>query len=374
MTIIRFQRLLMVASHLVGRVRRRDGTSPSYVETSIDKGPTWIIIFNQQYHIGAVMKRQWIISLLLLSQCLWATEFKLEQRELTVGESRAFSSVSVPTAYVVPLPPSFIKAETQPHSAAPLYGLLTFSKTEFWAFRLDESKGTGSGYDQLVIDRNTNLDLKDDQVFNRVNGPDTHTQGVVPWVFGPIPGPVTRRTGNWSPHCYAEVTLGSRPTNLAPVGSVKGLLRLRPASALETTVHWGNWSRKVALVNGNCNFHLGLALRDPQSMVRNPLQPVFSRGDFLLVDWNGSGGFETAAREIAPLSSAFYLNRTAFLLMLSPDLSALRLEPVQQVLERQARMSASETLVKPRVRLAVGGGYATSVLNRSATCPPSSPG
>jgi hypothetical protein len=69
-------------------------------------------------------------------------------------------------------------------------------------FRLDESKGTGRGYDRLCIDMNFNNDLSDDPVIRVAAGMDNS--------FGPFPYPgPTKVNGNLA--LYAKLTVYGGP-------------------------------------------------------------------------------------------------------------------------------------------------------------------
>ena len=59
--------------------------------------------------------------------------------------------------------PAKLKKEPKAVSRHPLYGECRETTTgPAWLFRLDESKGEGKGYDQLIVDMNQNGDLTDD--------------------------------------------------------------------------------------------------------------------------------------------------------------------------------------------------------------------
>lgn len=79
-----------------------------------------------------------------------------------------------------------VKAYPRFESRAPIYGLVQFgmraddtnSGAAFY-FALDESRGTGKGYDRLYFDLNRDLDLRDDPAVARLqNPPESAKQGL----------------------------------------------------------------------------------------------------------------------------------------------------------------------------------------------------
>ena len=64
--------------------------------------------------------------------------------------------------------PAKLRKEPKAMSRHPLYGVCRDTPAgPAFLFRLDESKGDGKGYDQLIVDMNQNGDLTDDPVAQR---------------------------------------------------------------------------------------------------------------------------------------------------------------------------------------------------------------
>ena len=112
-------------------------------------------------------------------------------------------------------------------SRHPLYGesRVTPSGPAF-LFRLDESKGDGKGYDELIVDMNQNGDLTDDPVSPRVVLPtDAPDDASDQMVFGPIQAPADKAVAGGRPVYFAQVYTFNRELTTSAAGA-----RLLPLS------------------------------------------------------------------------------------------------------------------------------------------------
>ena len=105
--------------------------------------------------------------------------------------------------------------------------------------------------------------------------------------------------GSWRPIYFAQMYLYTRPADAAANqrNAYLGQLRFRAGWYLETTVDMDGVTRKVGIVDGNCNFRLG-DLNQPITY-QNDTETnwYFQGGDNFLVDNDGSGKFENSIGE-----------------------------------------------------------------------------
>lgn len=275
------------------------------------------------------------LALLASGMLAHAGTFPLTLKTLTADEARScpggygdYSMVFAGKQRVT------LKAEPKAISAHPLYGRFDSEGSAGMVFRIDESKGTGKGYDRLIVDRNRNADLNDDPVFERhpnPNQPSTpdNEQGF----FGPIDLPADKQVGPWKPRFYADMyiydkrAIGGQKTS--PESTV-GQMRAGAGAYLETTVEVNGVRQKLAIADGNCNFKLG----DPAlatKIMRGPNDPgrwYLRAGDYLLRDRDNSGRFENASlgSEAEMLSSLVYFGGQPFTLVLNQDLKSLTID------------------------------------------------
>jgi hypothetical protein len=328
-----------------------------------------------------LMKKSWCWCFFLAGWTAAAADFKLETRQLAVEEALALPTAQGLSARIVLAKPSIIHKEPPALSAVPLYGVLLCSTNERMGFRLEESTGTNNGFDRLIIDLNGNNDLTDDEVLSRlIFNPSTSSYpNNEHLVFGPFASPDRYSTAHWHPRAYAEILLAKKTAGAGLAADApRGLLRLRPAVVLETTVHFGGFSQRWALLDGNGDFRLGQSLQNSALLLRNPSLPTASVGDCLMVDRNGSGKYELAAGEISPLGSLVTINSAKLQLLIAPDHSVVSLTPLPQVLARQIQMAGSDIgLRSPPPSYASPNGLRTAtrpaIGSSRANCPPSAP-
>jgi hypothetical protein len=267
-----------------------------------------------------------------------AGDFPLQVKELTLTEAKTLPGNSGGYSSPSWQKPAGIKRTPKSVSSKPLYGVLTSPNPLIsqpgMAFMLDESGGTGQGFDRLYVDLNRNGDLTDELPASKTTGETRVISSAARWVnFGPIKLPAARVTGQWQPAFYVEVYLYAPLTNVTTTASVvrpPAYVRFYAANYLETTITVEGASHKAGLVDGNCNF----ALPDPADFY----QPRAASGsanwlarpaDYFLCDRNGSGKFERtlAANESERFASIVYFTASPWSLAVSKDLKTLSLEP-----------------------------------------------
>ncbi|HOW65637.1 MAG TPA: hypothetical protein P5186_10435 [Candidatus Paceibacterota bacterium] len=262
-----------------------------------------------------------------------AQEFTLSVKNMTLDESR-----SCPGGYggyaMVMTKVSEVKKAPKAVSASPLYGRMDNAKSERLLFFLDESQGTGKGYDRLVADLNGNGDLTDDPVFSKLKeGPQEQNEDYEQANFGPVELPESKSQGIWRPRFYADMYLYNKRELKSASTEERhiGQIRIMTASLLETTVEVNGIKQKFGVVDGNCNF----SLPDPATVTtihRRPNDPgswYLMPGDFYVRDMNGSGIYDRTATESDAqiFSSVVYFKGKPFFARLSQDLKGIRFEP-----------------------------------------------
>jgi len=157
---------------------------------------------------------------------LTRTEFPL--KEIPTPASEGFRDG--PRAVCLKAPSTDVARYPRFTSSAPLFGRIDLDSNASggrglvaYHFALDESKGTGAGYDTLYFDANSNLDLTDDKLLTGQPGaPELTTpfeNVAIPWNFGPgmpsrtvefIPGlrSDTSRDTTWFILAYASARRG----------------------------------------------------------------------------------------------------------------------------------------------------------------------
>ncbi len=233
--------------------------------------------------------------------------------------------------------PAGIKKETKPVSKRPLYGESRESDTGIhFVFRLDESKGNGSGYDQLIVDMNQNGDLTDDTAGFKVEqaeatGNAARRSG--PTWFGPIKAAPGKEFCGGTPVFYAQVYVPQRLPDMPQGANMEnvyaGYIRLKPAWYLEATVQVDGKQKKLGVYDGDGNLRLG-DLAEPQTYENGSEKNWYFRpGDIFFVDEDDSGSFERDPMGIEerPFGSIIYLGSTPCKASLDANCSSIRLEP-----------------------------------------------
>lgn len=223
-------------------------------------------------------------------------------------------------------------------SKHPLYGRLGDVSNSI-AFRLDESKGDGKGYDRLLLDLNQNGDLTDEAPVKAVSARplgQVSSSSREEALFGPIELPADKRLGSWRPTYYAQVYIYNRQLITKPREGQNienyyfGTLRFKPGWYLETTVKLDGVKQKVGLVDGDANFRLGDAWKPRLYGTQGQAKSwYFTPADSFLVDQNGSGKFENDVfgNETAPYGPLIYFGNSPYKVAVSADAKTLSVEP-----------------------------------------------
>ena len=261
-----------------------------------------------------------------------AKDFPLEFKTLSAQEAMSFPDGSgMYGTFQMAKPPGIAK-EPPAVSRHPLYGQLSVQANSLW-FRIDESKGDGKGYDRLLVDMNQNGDLTDDRVAQPAEQSRQTLVTSQPEImlFGPILAPDNRMIGAWRPIYFAQMYLYTQPAGIGlnQRDFLAGRLRFKTGWYLETTVDFDGVTRKVGVVDGNCNFRLGES--DQPIIYKSGAETnwSFQGGDYFLEDNDGSGKFENSVgnSESAPYGPMLYLGAKPYKAVLSADCKSLGLEP-----------------------------------------------
>lgn len=261
-----------------------------------------------------------------------AKDFPLEFKTLNAEEAMALPGGSGISGSLRLDKPGAITKAPPAISKHPLYGQLSARTNRLW-FRIDESKGDGKGYDRLIVDLNQNGDLTDDAVAARVEQPKPASVVNRPEIalFGPLPVPEGKMIGAWRPIYFAQMHLFTPPADAAANrnSSYLGQLRFKAGWYLETTVELDGVTRKVGIVDGNCNFRLGDFNQPTTYQNGTETNWYFQGGDYFLVDSDGSGKFENSigSNESAPFGPMLYLGAKPCKAVLAADRKSLALEP-----------------------------------------------
>ena len=259
-----------------------------------------------------------------------AKDFPLEFKTLNAQEAMSFPG-SGAYGMLQTEKPAGVTREPPAVSQHPLYCQLAVESNRLW-FRFDESKGDGTGYDTVLVDMNQNGVLTAAPIVQGA-GPAAQTslRGAGTATFGPIPVPDNRKLGAWRPVYFAQVFLFTPPANFGANrrGSIIGQMRFKAGWYLETAVDLDGVSRKVGIMDGNCNFRLGDS--DKPMVYKNGAETnwYFQSGDYFLEDNNGSGKFENSMgdNDTAPFGPILYLGAKPYQAKLAADCQSLALEP-----------------------------------------------
>jgi hypothetical protein len=272
---------------------------------------------------------------------LWGQQFPLRVQDLSMGEAMASPGGYGAYGSVSAIKPAELKRLPTCKSKNPLFSSITRqaagpARAEAgMLFLLDESGGTGRGYDRLIVDLNGNRDLTDDPVWER--SPETVAQGGGPFErprFGPVMMPESRRVGGWRPQFYVEAYLYNLEVLKQGDGEMLrfvGQMRLRAGNRLVADVEVGGIKQRVGVMDTDVSFGMGNSASAVE-VSRSPgrtgwyLMPA----DYLLRDWDGSGEFaDTVEREEAePFSSLVHFAGRPYDLKLADDLSWIRFDAV----------------------------------------------
>jgi hypothetical protein len=230
--------------------------------------------------------------------------------------------------------PAKLRKEPKAMSRHPLYGVCRdLPAGPSFLYRVDESKGDGKGYDQLIVDLNQNGNLTDDPVCTRAVLPsDRRTGSMEQMLFGPIQAPAEKAIAGGRPQVFAQVYLFNRQlltSGRSIPGMTIGQLVLKAGWYLDTTVTVDGLKQKVGVFDGDGNLHLGDVSRSQTYTNRTEVSWYFRWGDTLLVDADGSDGFENDVfqSKAYPFGPLLYLGGKAYKVALAPDCKSLSVEP-----------------------------------------------
>jgi hypothetical protein len=246
--------------------------------------------------------------------------------------------------------PAKLRKEPKVMSRHALYGVCRDAATgAAFLFRLDESKGDGRGYDQLIVDMNQNGDLTDDPVSQRAVLPTDRRSSMPDQIlFGPIQAPADKAVAGGRPVYFAQIYIFNRQllTSVqADQNMMIGQLMLKAGWYLDTTVDLNGLKQKVGVYDGDSNLRLGDVSRAQTVTNRaaaSRSQPekywYFRGGDILLVDADGSGAFDNDLfqSESCPFGPILYLGAKAYKVALAPDCKSLHVEPWTEALAEVA--------------------------------------
>ena len=261
-----------------------------------------------------------------------AADFPLKVKSLTSEEAMRLPGGFGAMGQVATAKPPAISKEPKAVSKHPLYGTFITPNVSpeaaksGLAFRLDESKGDGKGYDRLIIDFDGNGDLTDDAV---IKGAMETSAGGSPEItmFGPIEAPAGKRTGAWQPTYHAQMYLFNRSLIKTSGTNYIGYLRLKAGNYLETTVDIGGVKQRIALVDGDCNLRIGdKPAAQEQQIGPNERTTYFSPADTILRDRDGTGKYQNET-DAECFGNIIYFGPAPYNMTLAKDMAAVQLEP-----------------------------------------------
>ena len=203
---------------------------------------------------GKAMTRPGFVFALLtaVAGAAFAEDFPLTFRSIRAEDVLSFPGNVGSSSLLRLTKPSGLRREPKAISQHPLYGECPDSATGgVFIFRLDESKGDGSGYDRLIVDLNQNGDLTDDSVVHSSSSSGNRRSTAAEQVlFGPLQAAAARTVAGGRPVCFAQVYLVARPIlslRRASPNLFLGQLSLKAGWYLDTTVKLAGVSRRVGV-------------------------------------------------------------------------------------------------------------------------------
>lgn len=275
-----------------------------------------------------------------------AEDFPLKFQTIPAKDVMAFPGGAGAFGQLRLAKPTKLKKEPQAISRHPLYGECRETTAgPAFVFRLDESKGDGKGYDQLLVDMNENGDLTDETPAARVVLPNERpaaTSSFEQSLFGPIQAPASKLIANGRPIYFAQVYVYNRQmlrSGNAQPNLFIGQIRFKAGWYLDTTVQMGSLKRRVGVFDGDSNLRLGDIARPqtyrPSAGAESWYFPV---ADSLLVAADGSATFQADALQsvACPFGPILYLGATPYQVSLAADFTTLHLEPFKEELAEVA--------------------------------------
>lgn len=186
-----------------------------------------------------------------------------------------------------------LSAEPKYRSKIPLYILAKFGDGEDnkYTIVLDESKGTGRGYDVLYPDRNNNEDLTDDRgIVGQVHQRDRYsTTGN----FGPIEVMVDYEDRTMPYYFSVEYSRYNYDGIQQDARMVRNMsLRLKTSGYYTGIVPVDESERRIAVIDFNCNGLFNDYFK-PHKDIRRGGGGFYADGDKFLMDVNADGQFDS---------------------------------------------------------------------------------
>jgi hypothetical protein len=273
-----------------------------------------------------------------------AADFPLEFKKITPQEVMNFPGGYGSYFQLSTRKPAKIVREPKAASARPLYGeLRAAGRAPGIVLRLDESKGTGRGYDQLIVDFNQNGDLTDEPLTGPASAQEKPTpRGVRFGLFGPLELAQNKAVAGGRPTYYAQTYIRDTPADSARTVISAGYVRLKAAWYLEASVDLAGVKKKVGVYDGDTSFRIG---ETPESRTYSSADRwYFNPADVFLVDANDDEVFagDPLQTESAPFGPIVYLGNKPFSVSLGPGSSALRAAPSENIVEVQIQPQGAQ--------------------------------
>jgi hypothetical protein len=209
-----------------------------------------------------------------------------------------------------------LSAEPKYRSKTPVYVVATFgSGTDSrYTIVLDESKGTGRGYDVLYVDSNNNENLTDDRkIAGRIR-----QQGRDFTIGNFASVEVMIDYGDRTAPYYFSVEHQFYDSKRVRLGGRDGRyinnmnVRMQTSGYYAGVVSFGDSQYRIAVIdyNGNGIFNEYFKSR---SDIRGPEQSLYAIGDQILIDLNNDGRFErgfTGNKELYPYAKYLQVDGT----------------------------------------------------------------
>ncbi len=267
-----------------------------------------------------------------------AEEFPLTFHTIAAKDVQAFPGGYGVFGQLRLIKPGKLEKEPKAVSRHPLYAECRDTATGAgFVVRLDESKGDGQGYDQLLVDMNQNGDLGDDVPPPVVVLPRERTASPMAErqkLFGPISAPAGKTVLGNRPVYYAEVYVNDIGPLLRSVQNAEsiyaGYVRLKAGWYADATVELSGVKRKVGVFDADSNFQLGDGPKSKTYRRAGDEESwYFAGGDSFLTDADSSGAFERDPfdTENCSFGPVLYLGATPCKVALPPDGKSLRVEP-----------------------------------------------
>jgi len=253
-----------------------------------------------------------ILFILVLSVC--ADEYELQYKVFDLRKDVVYTQGQSLRASTQP--EEKLSGEPKYRSKKPIYLVATFGSNadSKYTIVLDESKGTGRGYDVLYIDSNNNENLTDDRkIAGRVRQQGrNYTSGN----FGPIE--VMIDYGDRTVPYYFSAEYYFYDNQRMRLGGRDGKyinnmnVRLQTSGYYTSVVNLGDSQNRIAVIDYNGNGIFNEYFK-PRSDIRGPEQRMSAIGDQILIDPNGNGRFErgnTGNKELYPYAKYVRINGT----------------------------------------------------------------